>query len=451
MRRIPSIFATLFLAGFGAVSALAQSAASPPAPVDMHPFAAEAAHVFSPQFITTPTSDLNVTCDHVMLCFQGLAATLIIAALVNKIRKEHTQMEGVASTLLKVAFIATIPTWRGLCLDAADSLSSSIGYHALAADAAPSPLMNDMWGLLGQWVPASTPYMDALEAQDAKNAPGSGSEQDWGLRAWNWARGVGAADAALFPALWQAASGSLRAFVVFCSCGFMVCAVSLTIVVTYFGEIVRYLLFYGGCAMLPLFIAGLGIDSLRAQSVRAILAVVSVAFWPLGWAIASIVTHVFAQGAQQWMAEVAGRALTAAGMPAMSFGVAVPYVAWGVLFLFVGVTAALCLWVIGSVFYSPILLTRLLASGVAAIGRVVLTSPSSAGAATAAGVDYTRGVARVSGSITRAAAIPGGAKLVNSRGPTVPMYGAIGRNPPSMAEHRREISDLPRSSPFQRN
>lgn len=348
---------------------------------DVAPLETSAARQFDAQTLIGDGSDLNVVCGRVLLCFQAMASLVIVAGLVRRMRNERTQMQGVASSLLKVAFIATIPAWRTLVMDTADVAAGSIGYHSAVGGDPSTSVAHDLWGLLGQWVPPGSPYLDVLTAQNAANQPSSGQEKEWGLQAWNWARGVGAADATLFHALWQAASGSIRACIVFGGSALMVCCLSAMIMLIYLGEMLRYVLFFGGCALLPLFIAGLSVDALRAQSVRFIMGTGAIAFWPLPWAIANVVTRFIVHGTETWISAVTTKALAGAGLGPASLATAAPYLAWGVWFVFIGLTVTLCLWVFASVFYGPVLIGRAVTAGTGYISTAFESVPVAESAA----------------------------------------------------------------------
>lgn len=434
---------------------LAQAA---PAPVfDVAPLEAGAARLFDAQSVIGDGSDLNVVCGRVLLCFQALSALVIVAGLIMRIRNERTQMQGVAASLLKVAFIATIPAWRTLVLDTADVAAASIGYQSAAAGEPSNSVVHELWGLLGQWVPPGSPYLDVLTAQNAANQPSSGAEKEWGLQAWNWARGVGAADATLFHALWQAASGSIRACIIFGSSALMVCCLSAMIMLIYLGEMLRYVLFFGGCALLPVFVAGLSVDALRAQSVRFIMGTVTIAFWPLAWAIANVVTHFIVHGTETWIAAVTTKALAGAGLGPASLATAAPYLAWGVWFAFIGITVALCLWVFASVFYGPVLIGRAVTAGTAYISTAIESVPvaESAGRASGNAAGPSAGSApRVSpGAPTRTTTtvrtLPAIPSASGQRGapvlgpPAVRVFARLGSaaRPPQMQASEARVSD----------
>lgn len=366
-------------------TAIAQSSG---AGVDLRALQKEATAIFNPDAITGPAAELSVIADRVLLIFQALSVTIVVAGMIAKIRRDHEQMEGIAAMMLKVAFIATIPFWRTQVLTAADSVSEAIGYRAVGAATTSSPLMTKWWDLAGQWMPPSTPQLDALESQGATNIPGSGQEEVWSLRAWNWARGVGAASTDAFNASWQTISGGIRAgFLLVCS-ALTTCAVLSVIMVMHLSEVFRYVLFATGCAMLPVFIAGLGVDALRQQSIKFVLGLLSIALWPIAWAVVNVCTVPLLDGAVAWMSGVASTALakTVGNGVTPSVAVAMPFLAWGIIFVFVVLTLALCLGCGGGIVAGPWIMTKAITTGANVVRGMASVSPASGGASIAVSV-----------------------------------------------------------------
>lgn len=334
-------------------------ATAEPAAAGLSALHAQAAAVFDPGRVAG--ADLSHACDQVLVLGQAISVTLIVAGMIIRIRREHDQMSGIAATMLKVAFIATVPWWAELTLGTADAMAGELGYRPAAA-AERSPLVGQLWSLAAQWTPADSPYLDALAAQDAANVPASGEEGDWSLRAWNWARGVGTATSGAFESQWQAISGGLRASIVLVGSGAMACLTFLVLMLVYLADVLRALLFAGGGALLPVFIAGLGIDALRQPSFRFILGWVAIACWPVGWALAQVGTATLLEGANRWMSAIA--ASTDAGtVGAPSVALVAPYLSWGILFLLMALTVALCLWTIAGLTLAPLLLGKVMAAG----------------------------------------------------------------------------------------
>ncbi len=329
------------------------------------PFAARTASLFQADQIAGETSQLTELAAHVLLAAQALAILAVVAGVVWKIQKERTQLQGLATALLTVAFIATVPLWRDHLLDATQALAGSIGFEAATgkADGA-TGIVNDLWRLVAQWVPPGSPYLDVLESQIAAE-PASGTEAEWALRGWNWARGVGTAHASLLQATWQAGSGSLRAGVVFGICGLAVCVTSLVLLGVYLAEIVRQVLLAGGFALLPVFIAGYSLEAMRGQALRFFFGLTSIAFWPVGWALADAVSRVLIGGTLDWMQTTTTAALgLQAGVSPPALATAAPFVAWGALLLLFALTLGLCGWMSFTLLYIPVLISRAAAAGV---------------------------------------------------------------------------------------
>lgn len=354
---------------------------------DAQPFSTKAAALFRAELITGPDSPLAELAANVLLFFQALAIVAVVAGMVWRIQKERAQLEGVATTLLTVAFIATIPLWSAQLLGATDVIATSIGFKAATAQATgATPIITDLWRLVEQWVPPGSPYLDVLETQAAK-PPASGTEPDWALQAWNWARGVGAADASLLQGLWQAGSGGLRAGIVFGTCALAVCASSFVIMLTYLAELVRHVLLCGGFAVLPVFVAGFSLDAMRGQALRYAFGLASIAFWPVGWALANAVSHVLIEGAVSWMQSISAAALgLQSGVTPPALATAAPFVAWGALFLLFALSLGICGWMLFTIVYIPVLMSRAAAAGVGVwSGEIHSANPATIAVAPAFG------------------------------------------------------------------
>jgi hypothetical protein len=370
--------------------------------LDLTGYQRQAGAIFNAQQIATP---LSSACENLLLMMQAVSVTIVVAGMIAKLRKDHEQMEGIASLILKVAFIATIPFWKTFALETTDLAADTVGPPALQADGTSTPLMASMWQLAGQWMPASSPYLDALDSRSSTNTPASGEEQAWSMRAWNWARGITATTSSTFESLWHALSGSLRAFFVLLCCAAMTCLALIAVFAVYLAGILRLVLYEFGCALLPVFIAGLGLEALRTTSVQFILRLAAIACWPIGWAIANLVTAQLATGILGWMTKLTATAVgaspTAANLP--SIADAAPFLAWGVLFLLVALTTLFCVWSLGSLLLGSITIGKAIGGGANFVsGLVGATSPS----ATSSTAPSTGALARLAGRTLSVPAAP---------------------------------------------
>ncbi|HVU34389.1 MAG TPA: hypothetical protein VHE61_13220 [Opitutaceae bacterium] len=357
-------------------SVVTLSAQPAPQPFDLRSFAPQAAGIFNAGALTNPDADLNRACDRLLLVCQAASALLVVSGMIIRLRHDAQSMEGVASTMLKVAFIATVPFWSTFLLETSDAVANAVGDRAITEPGSVSPTITRLWNVAWQWTPDSTPYLDALEAQRADNIPESGGEMDWSMQAWNWARGLGDTTGTPLHTLWQAVSGGLRAGLVLIGCALLATLVLFAIIATYAAEVLRYFVYASGCTLLPLFIGGLSVPVLRAYSVRFIVAVFSTACWPVGWALANTVSVYVLGGLDDFMGRTVHAALLSdatASVPPVAM--AAPYLAWGVLFLLGAFTLAACAWYFASLVAVPLLIGKMVSSGVHTANRWTGGSP----------------------------------------------------------------------------
>jgi hypothetical protein len=330
--------------------------------LDVAAYQREAGTLFSPESMMADAR-FAAACDGVLLIFQAASVLVIVAGMIIRICNHQEQMEGIASVLIKVAFIATVPFWRDFVIETADLAASAIGHRPACAVDPPAASVTAVWNLFGQWAPPSSAALDSLDTQ-AATPPVSGDEVDWSTKAWNWASGLAGAAGGSQPG-WAAFAGGLRGAIVLSCCGIVASCLAFTLALTYFVEAFRLVLFYAGCALLPVFLAGLSLDSLRAQSVKFVTGLIAVGFWPVGWGIANVATSWVAGAVLSWMRGVSAAAagVNVAGTTVPPLASCASSVAWGALFLFAGITVAVVVWNVASLLIVPIVLGRLTASG----------------------------------------------------------------------------------------
>src|SRR5690242_12041533 len=114
MSRVLSLLALMVLFG-------STARADAVVPMDFTPYQQRAGELFDPKFVTDSASDLGTATENLLLMCQAVAAVIVVAGMIAKIRKDQVQMEGIASMMLKVAFIALIPILRVHTLETADA------------------------------------------------------------------------------------------------------------------------------------------------------------------------------------------------------------------------------------------------------------------------------------------------------------------------------------------
>ena len=323
--------------------------------------------------------------DTLLLLSQIASALIIVGGLLTKMRKDETQMEGIASMVLKVGFIASLPILS-------DRFEDTCGYMATATAHATFPyvkkgsdyaidlvpvsssqvpnVIRKIFELTNQWTINSSPANDQLEETAD---PTSDQDDNWFAREGNWAASTVRLISDPAMAKWAAVAGACRVAILH----FIVLGVGLIctsiIILTYFAEILRLFLFHAGLAILPVFIAGLGIECMKNQSVRYILGLVSVGLWPVGWAIANIGTVRLINVANNFISNLLKPILEKAQVSVASptIAVAMPYMSWGVMVLLVALTLGLCIWMLVGLICGPVLISRILTQGAQMMGGMV--------------------------------------------------------------------------------
>lgn len=142
-------------------------------------------------------------------------------------------------------------------------------------------------------------------------------------------------------------------------------AVQATFVGHHLAEVLRLLLFHAGCALAPFCIAGLGTQALQVQSLRTLLGLLGIAFWPLAWAVGNAASTAMLKGALQ----VAGWSCSSAMYPKLAdeglrtLALSAPALSWWMLSAVVVMTLGVCLWMVAVLFAGPWALHRLVAGG----------------------------------------------------------------------------------------
>jgi hypothetical protein len=323
--------------------------------------------------------------DTLRLLSQLVSALIIVGGLLTKMRKDETQMEGIASMVLKVGFIASLPIFG-------DYFEETCGYMANATGRATFPYVENgsaysttlvpvssnqvpkvvrkMFELANQWTINSSPANDQT---DESSGPTSDQDDNWFAREGHWAASTVRLISDPATARWAVVVGALRVAIIHLivlGVGLLCTAI---IILTYFAEILRLFLFHAGLAILPVFIAGLGVECMKNQSVRFILGLVSVGLWPVGWAIANIGTVRLINVANNFIANLLKPILDGAkiSLASPTIAAALPYMGWGVMVLLVALTLGLCVWMLAGLVFGPVLISRILTQGAQMIGGIV--------------------------------------------------------------------------------
>ncbi len=326
-------------------------------------------YVFHPARVAIDFGDLG---ERVLLFSQAVAVLMIIGGLLARLRKAGAQLEHIATMVLLVGFISTLPVWRTLVVELGDSAADALGNRAVrvaSLEATPpdapvelTPFMLEVGELIEQWTLGSSPTSDAL---DGGWRPGEGREEQWLGKGWNWAKPP------LFNATtgseqaWSAATAAERAGLlhrVVLGVGFLL---QVTETGFYLAETLRWVLFHAGFALAPLMIAGLGTDSFRGASLRGLIGVAGVSFWSSGWSLVNVASSAMMRAA----IDILGKTAHAALYPEVTAGAArtiaqaAPHLSWTITTEMAAITVALCAWMLLSLASVPLLVHGMASAG----------------------------------------------------------------------------------------
>lgn len=167
--------------------------------------------------------------------------------------------------------------------------------------------------------------------------------------------------------LWNSDNGGIGKAILY---AFVLVLGKISLAITWLVTLIQNVVMLLGVAVAPVFLAMISIESTRGIAGRYFLTLLAVLCWPLGWALADLVTTGILRMA------AGNRIYSAAGDSSILAGTEM-------LFLIV----VLSLWMLSSTIAAPLAITKLLVSG-SQIGTSLL---QSAGMATSQGLSYSIG------------------------------------------------------------
>lgn len=331
---------------------------------------------------------LRTSLEPLTLFSQSAAVVIVIGGLMMRLRRDQAQMGTLASMVLRVFFIASVPLWKTWTLELADGMADQVGCRALPSvrlempvetdRQASSPVLDRIWAIGEQWVPDTSPLKDSVDgAWTARD----GDEEDNLRLGWNWTKAGVTADTVDTEAYAGAAQNAERAGILHRILLTVGGGVELSYLSYFLAEHARLLLFHAGCALAPLCIAGLGTNALAVPSLRALLSLAAVAFWPLGWGLANQATVAMGEGLSklfEWSCSAAMNPKLPAG-ESLTIALAAPYLSWALIVTLSAMTLALCAWVLGSLAAGAWFLNRLSSSGARLILEASEGGPGDSG------------------------------------------------------------------------
>lgn len=368
--------------------------------------------------------------------FTTIGCTAVILAATRKVAKARggeESMGWVATTVTTVALMALAPNLGDDVFEAGDELAA---WSKFSGDDA----MKTCWDSLLVLLPADSPIGEALkEANDKGQPPKPAEKQDgsWTKLAWTWMK---MAWTTMKDALGQisfALQTVANRVLVFLLLLIPALTLFLGMLVIQFGLVVREFLHQGMNIFLPMMIGLLTFDPMRGAAQAFILRFISVALWPVAWALGNAVACSFLVSVMNWAIKlavtvVATLAQQGGDPPSLEKAqgllvAACPALPWGLIVIVNVAITITSLMILVSAIAAPIAFTKMITTGAcfvgaqlrqaAAAGATIATAALTGGAgiaaapalAGAAGAAGGAGASFMSSFAMRAASSIGGA------------------------------------------
>jgi hypothetical protein len=310
----------------------------------------------------------------------GFAAVMITAIRrVAKARSGEESMGWVASMVMTVSLMAIAPQLGTEVFQSAQEIADKSGYKG-------TDTIGSCWKALEVLMPASSPIQDTIETQQT---PPPAQPTDLkkitlkmlvsGLFSKSWDQ---------FKGLVGTISAYTNKIMVFLVILLPSTMVLLGAIITSCGELLRQVLRQGMDVFMPMMIAMLSFAPMRGAAHSFIMRYISVAMWPVAWALSNCVAVSLLVSAMQWVVSLCRTVQTAQQSvdpltdPLMSaglFAAAAELLPWRTLILINVVVIFVSLLLIVGTVGAPIALNKVLVQGAGFVGdqlRHVISSVS---------------------------------------------------------------------------
>jgi|GEM_PF-3592249 len=363
--------------------------------------------------------------DYFRLVFTALGYGAVMISVIRKVAKARggeESMGWVASLVMTVALMATGPSIGEKIYTACDSVAAQSKYDRLDT-------IKTCWNALLVILPNESPVQDVLNdaSQDkdlAKNAPVQKQDASWTKLAWTWMKMAWSTMTNALDKIGTALHAVANQILVMVLLFIPTAALLIGMVFLQLGSFIRELLHQSMDVFLPMMIAMLSFAPMRGAASNFIIKYISVAFWPVAWALGNAIACSILISVMQWVAAVSQKTLEslsgsgAGGAPpleAASAGYlagAAAAMPWGLLQVIVLVITLTSLLIIASAIGAPLALTATMTKG-ASFASAQLGQAASA-ASTAASAVATGGASLAVPSATAGLASSGAGFLATA-------------------------------------
>lgn len=330
----------------------------------------------------------------------GCGAVMISAIRkVAKARGGEESMGWVASTVMTIALMATAPQIGKWIFQACDDVADKSHYTPAAA-------ITTCWNSLLVILPGDSPSQEVLQDAAKPNTPPAPTQKQdasWTKLAWTWMKMAWTEMSDALNQIGVAMKAVAVRFIVLLLLFFPAVSLITGMLLIQIGGFVREFLHQTMDVLLPMMIGLLSFAPMRGAATNYIVKYVSIAFWPIAWALGNAIACSLLLSVMQWVVQncevVLDQAHKIAVSPAPEVGPAAAgyligaavLMPWGYLFLIVLVITFTSLLIHASAFMAPAALTSVMTKGTSFVGAQLKQAASAA--ATVAATVATGGTA----------------------------------------------------------
>jgi hypothetical protein len=300
----------------------------------------------------------------------GYAAVMIVAVRkVARARNGEESMGWVASTMMTIALMAFAPTLSDALFNAADEVAKESKYS-------PADAINTCWNAVLVILPSSDSPMsqvlsDASQTDVSKPTQISNDNASFTKLAWSWMK-------IAWSTMTNALGNITSAFRSVVNSTFLVVTLSVPTMALIFsmfaielGMLVRSLVYECMQIFLPMMIACLSFAPMRAAATNFIIRFITVAFWPVAWALGNAIACSLLTSVIAWVVSICIQVASALKVSPTNVGLlaaAAGFMNWTLLFTVVAAVSLCAALVLASAIAAPRALNALVMSGSTFIG-----------------------------------------------------------------------------------
>lgn len=336
--------------------------------------------------------------EYFRLVFTALGYGAVMISALRKVTKApggEESMGWVASLVMTVALMATAPAIGEKVYQACDLVAVESQHDQLSS-------IKTCWSALLVILPSDSPVQEVLNdaAQDknlAKGGPVQKQDASWTKLAWTWMKMAWSTMTNAMDKIGGALRAVANQILVMVLLFIPTVALIIGMVFIQIGGFLRELLHQSMDVFLPMMIAMLSFEPMRGAASNFVIKYISVAFWPVAWALGNALACSILISVMAWVVTVCQSTLDAinksagGGAPVLDptsagfLSGAAAAMPWGLLQVIILVITLTSLLIIASAIGAPLALTATMTKGAcfatAQLRQAASTASAIAGAA----------------------------------------------------------------------